>query len=48
MRKLYLVMAVLGTLLPCRYFIRFLMEYGLDVAPLFWYRQPNQSRMSAV
>lgn len=45
MRKLYLVMAVLGTLLPCRYFIRFLMEYGLDVSLFF--RQLFQNDISA-
>ena len=31
MRKIYLVLAVVGAILPLRYFIRFLMQHGLDV-----------------
>ena len=35
MRKLYLVMALLGALLPGRYLVRFLMQHGLDMNLFF-------------
>ena len=44
MRKLYLLLAVVGTILPLRYFIRFLMQNGLDLSLLL--RQLFQNDIS--
>lgn len=45
MRKLYLVAAVLGTLLPYYYFLPFVIEHGLDLDLFF--SQLFQNRISA-
>ena len=45
MRKLYLVMAILGALLPGRYLMRFLMQHGFDMAELL--RQLFQNDIGA-
>ena len=45
MRKLYLGLAVVGAILPLRYFIRFLMQNGLDMPLLL--RQLFQNDISA-
>src|SRR5688572_20861269 len=45
MRKLYLGLAVVGAILPLRYFIRFLMQNGLDMPLLL--RQLFQNDISS-